>query len=68
MDVGREKEGIKGVFFVYSHHAVTKTMGMEGNIYGEDRGGSYRGSCKGFHTTRRRSRVIRDIRGSPTSV
>ena len=45
-----------------------KAVSMEGNVDGEDRGGVYGGSRRGFHAMRRSSRVVRDIRRSPTSV
>ena len=41
MDVGRIKEGVQGVFFVYSHRAVTKRVGVEGNIDRENGRGLY---------------------------
>ena len=61
MDVGRIKEGVQGIFFVFPYCAVTKAVSMEGDVNREDRGGSYGGSHIGFHAMRRRSRVIRDM-------
>ena len=63
MDVERIKEGMQGIFFIYSHHAVTKTVGVEGNINRENGRGCYGGSCCKFHAMRRRSRAVREILG-----
>ena len=41
MDVGRIKEGVQGVFFIYSHRAVMKAVGIERNVDRENGRGFY---------------------------
>ena len=45
MDVGKIEERVQSVLFVFPYCAVTKAVGMEGNIDGEDGRWIYGGGC-----------------------